>query len=347
LLALAGAALLWFSHPALFVACAFGVAVLVSTVGERDWRRLRAFVPVFLVWAASFGVDYWLTLRVSSHNTSLPHAYPFSTFPIRFASIDMAIQSVFAMQQNPVTLLLGVALFAAVIGALYFWREDRAAACFLVLPLLLALAASNRSLYPLPGRFYLFFTPALFVLVGAGAEEICQAARSRSLPVATALFVLLFFQPVLSTLEIAQHHMPAEELRPVLQYVQRHQQPGDTWYIYDYARTIYQYYAEAYGLKGDNVVLGSSFRVPTPTHKNWDVYQQDFSRLRGRRVWVIFTHNWAGDGVNEMIYALHTLDGMGVVKDVHLEYGAAAYLYQLSPAPTPPPAALPASPPHK
>jgi len=332
-LALVGAALFWFCHPVLFVAAAFGVAVLISCLAHRDARRFAGFVPVFLAWAASFGADYWLTLRTSSHNQALPHAYPFFTSPLRFPMMDMAIQSIFTLQQNPATLLLGVALFAAVIGGLYFWRKDRAVFCFLLLPLIFALAASNRYLYPLPGRFYLFFSPALYVLVGAGAEEICLAARSRSLPMAAALMLLLFFQPAISTEDIVRHHMPGEELRPVLQYVQRHQQPGDTWYIYDYAKTMYQYYAEAYGLKGETVVLGSSFRVPPPARKNWNVYQQDFSKLRGRRVWVIFTHNWGGDGVDEMAYALHTLDSMGKVKQVHLEYGAAAYLYELRPAP--------------
>lgn len=339
-LAVAGAFLFWFSHPLLFVAGAFGMAVLVASFMDRNWRRLAGFIPVFLAWAASFGLDYWLTLRASSHNRALPHAYPFFTSPFRFPTIDTAIQSIFTLQQNPVTLLLGVALFAAVIGGIYFWRKDRAACCFLVLPLFLALAASNRHLYPLPGRFYLFFTPALFVLAGAGAEELIVRTGSR--PITVALLVLLFFQPLMSTEEIVRHHMPGEELRPVLQYVQRHQQPGDTWYIYNYGKTMYQYYAEVYGLKGERVVLGSSFRVPPPKRLNWDFFEQDFSKLRGQRVWVIFTHNWAGDGVNEMQYGLHILDSMGTLKEVHVEYGAAAYLYQLRPAP--PSAAVPETP---
>src|SRR5579872_4183025 len=268
LLSLAGAALLWFSHPALFVASAFGIAVLISALQERTWRRLAPFVPVFLVWTVSFGAEYWLTLRISSANRALPQAYPFFTFPIRFSTIDMAIQSVFVLQRNPITLLLGVALFCGVIGVLYFWLTDRVACCFLVLPVFFALAASNRSLYPLPGRFYLFFTPALYLLVAAGTEELISLARSRSL--AIALLALLFFQPVLSAADIVNHHMPAEELRPVLQYVQRHQQPGDTWYIYYYAQPAYQYYAEAYGLKGEKVVLGTGFRASRPVHKDWE-----------------------------------------------------------------------------
>jgi hypothetical protein len=339
-LSLVGAALFWFSHPILFVAGGFGVAVLAAGIGEHNWRRFLGFVPVFLIWLSSFAVDYWLTLRTSRANPGLPHAYPFFSSPIHFSTIDMAIQSVFTLQQNPSTLLLGVSLFAAVIGGLHFWREDRAACGFLIAPLLLALAASNRHLYPLPGRFYLFFAPALFLLVGAGAEEICVAARSRFLPVAAALMVLIFFQPVLSTAEIVQHRMPGEELRPVLQYVQRHQHPDDTWYIYYYARYAYQYYAETYRLRGSNVVLGSGFRVPPPRSKDWDVYQKDFSQLRGRRVWVIFSHSWTLDGVDEPAYALHVLDSMGVRKDAYMDYGAAAYLYELpsapAAAPTPP-----------
>jgi hypothetical protein len=129
--------------------------------------------------------------------------------------------------------------------------------------------------------------------------------------------------------------MPGEELRPVLQYVQRHQRPGDEWYIYYYASYSYEYYAEAYGLRGGNVMLGSGFRVPPPRSKDWDVYQKDFSKLQGRRVWVIFSHNWTLDGVDESTYALHVLDGLGVRKDAYLEYGAAAYLYELFPQPAP------------
>src|SRR5579864_232394 len=105
-LALVGAALFWFCHPVLFVAAAFGVAVLISCLAHRDARRFAGFVPVFLAWAASFGADYWLTLRTSSHNQALPHAYPFFTSPLRFPMMDMAIQSIFTLQQNPATLLL-------------------------------------------------------------------------------------------------------------------------------------------------------------------------------------------------------------------------------------------------
>ncbi|HLK34916.1 MAG TPA: hypothetical protein VKT29_17595, partial [Terriglobales bacterium] len=124
--------------------------------------------------------------------------------------------------------------------------------------------------------------------------------------------------------------------------VQRHQQPGDTWYIYYYAQPAYQYYAEAYGLKGEKVVLGTGFRASRPVHKDWEVYQRDSSALQGRRVWAVFTHNWSGDGVDETAYALHTLDTMGTLKDTHLEYGAGAYLYQLRPASVLPPATPPA-----
>src|SRR6185437_1047896 len=46
-LSLAGAVLFWFSHPILFVAGGFGVAVLAASLGERNWRRGFGFVPVF------------------------------------------------------------------------------------------------------------------------------------------------------------------------------------------------------------------------------------------------------------------------------------------------------------
>jgi hypothetical protein len=68
---------------------------------------------------------------------------------------------------------------------------------------------------------------------------------------------------------------------------------------------------------------------------NWDFFQQDFSRLAGKRVWVIVSHHWMGDGVDEEVYAVHVLDSMGTRLDMHLEPGAVAYLYDLAKPPSP------------
>src|SRR5207237_9508759 len=127
----------------------------------------------------------------------------------------------------------------------------------------------------------------------------------------------------------------------VVKYVQQHQQPGDVSYVYSYGKPAYLYYAQVYGLGSSNLVLGGRFRGRQPGVKNWDVYEQDFSKLQGPRVWAIFTHAWAGDGVDERVYALHVLDSMGKRIDFCEKYGASAYLYDLRPVAAVPVAAVP------
>jgi hypothetical protein len=153
------------------------------------------------------------------------------------------------------------------------------------------------------------------------------------------------------------------ELRPVLQYVRQHQHPGDIWYVYCYGRFTFEYYAEAYEMDNTNVVIGSCFAnfrnsiakdvvsaAPTisePLLKsnhgwrwfrtgnlryNWDFPQQDFSQLRGNRVWVIFAQIQTADGVDERALTLQVLNTMGKQVDSHTEPGCLANLYDLTAA---------------
>jgi 4-amino-4-deoxy-L-arabinose transferase-like glycosyltransferase len=337
---LVGAAVTWFSHPALFLLAGLGLAITWSCYERRNWARLAAFTPAFLLWAASFAANYMLELRRNNADRALHRAYPFVKLELlRFGNLEDILESVFVQQQNPTTLLLGVAILASVIGVIFFWRRNRTALLFLFTPLVIALLFSAATMYPLMGRFYLFFAPALAVLVAAGADQVLEATRSSRLPIGSVFFVLLFLQPVLSTTNYAMHPRQSEELRRVLQYVAGHQQPGDTWYVYCYARWPFTYYQQAYALTSPNVVFGSCMRANRASTRrlyyNWDFFQQDFSRLAGKRVWVIVSHHWMGDGVDEEVYAVHVLDSMGTRLDMHLEPGAVAYLYDLGKPPSP------------
>jgi hypothetical protein len=338
LLALCGALAPWFSHPAIFVLAAVAVAIVWQCLAAHHWHRLAAYSPAFFLWIASFALNYALAIRVRSHDPHLTASYPFLGFPpVRhFADVENILQTVFLLQQNTASLLMGVAVFAAIVGCLYYWRRDRITLCLLLSPLLFALAASSLHLYPIVGRFYCFFAPALAILVAAGAYQLWMATHSSAMPVGAALLVVLFLQPVDACLRIARHPMQTHELRPVLKYVQQHAKPGDVWYIYTYAQPAYRYYSEAYGLKGDYVVFGSSFRngiVNRIFQHNWEFFQNDFTKLRGKRVWLIFSHNWAGDGINEQVYGLQVADRNGRREDTYQQTDAAAFLYEFNSPP--------------
>lgn len=324
-LALWGALAIWFSYPALFVISGLGLTILWWSLAEGGWSRLFPFIPVLLVWVASFGVNYWFFLRSSTHDHMLLNNNPSLRLSLwHFADVEKPLEMIFALQQNPFTILLGVVVFASCVGSTYYWQRNRLALSLLVSPLLFALLASSLHLYPAWGRFYNFFTPALAILIAAGTEVLIRAGKEKRTPSGAVLVILLFIQPVLSAREVVAHPMEAAELRPVLAYAQSHQLPGDVWYIYSATRHAYRYYAEVYRLTGNNVVIGTPF---DGVHR--EVFAQDASRLRGQRVWVMIANPGRIGAVDDFTLVVQAFDNAGTRVDVYSRYGAVAFLYQM------------------
>ena len=328
-LALWGGIATWLSHPALFVVAGLGFTLICSLAISRDWCSLASFVPVFLVWMASFAANFWLFLRPGTHDPVLLNNYPALRLSLwHVEDIERPFETIFALQQNPITIFLGVLVFVFCVGCLHYWRANRVAFSFLFSPLLFALAASSLHRYPMVGRFYLFYTPVLVILAAAGAEQVLVASATSRLHVGAVLLALLFVQPMLSMREIVAHPIEATELRPVLQFVQQHQHPGDVWYVYCFTRFAFQYYAEVYGLTSPNVVVG---RCPSRAQRQ--VFQQDASMLCGKQVWTIIADPWAIGGANDLDLVLQAFSAAGTQRQSYSRVGAVAYLYEMSPPP--------------
>jgi hypothetical protein len=70
-LALTGALAVWCSHPALFVLVGIGATLLLHDIVRKDPRRLRETLAMLALWAASFGVLYFVSLRGLAANAYL------------------------------------------------------------------------------------------------------------------------------------------------------------------------------------------------------------------------------------------------------------------------------------
>ncbi len=343
LFALAGAAAVWLSHPAVFVLAGIGGTLAVYCAAQRAWTRLAALLPMFVAWSASFLADYVIALRASSSNPGLLNTYPFLHLPPRhFAQLDELIRVIFGWQQEPWALTLaGVVLFAFLAGCWHMARRQRLGFWLLISPLVVALLASMLHRYPILLRFFLFAAPAVLILAAAGVEALRQISP-RTLPAGCILLVLVLLQPVFTTAEYVVRPIRAEEFKAVLKYALARRQPGDVFYIYCYAQHQFDYYQELYRLNDLNVVRGSCFRAGFKNRAflhNWNFLRDDFSKLQGqKRVWLLFTHDAPVDGVDEKLYALHFLEEDGTQLDVRYENGATVFLYDLSR----PPAAAPA-----
>jgi hypothetical protein len=173
--------------------------------------------------------------------------------------------------------------------------------------------------------FILFALPILFLVIGEGAVAIAEASGRFSLVVKAALFVLLLTKPIWADVHTLIHPTRPEDIKLAILYAPTHQQPDDVWYIYHWARYQFWYYSDVYGLRPSTVRIGVDCGIDV------ECYTADLDKLRGHpRVWVLFSHIWVGDGLQEETLFLEYLDGLGVRLDSYRSTGARAYLYDLS-----------------
>ena len=179
-LAAAGAAIVWFSHPSVFVLAGVGTVLLVSGVAERGWRGAPIPSALGLVWGASLAAVYAISMDQLGHRRDMWGFWEFAFPPMPPASLwdaTWVLRRFAYLFVNPLnfetpldarlTALPALGLF--VVGCLSSWKREKAIFGMLALPILFALLASCLRLYPFHGRLVLFLVPSLLLLVAEGA----------------------------------------------------------------------------------------------------------------------------------------------------------------------------------
>jgi Dolichyl-phosphate-mannose-protein mannosyltransferase len=332
-LSLLGAAAIWFAHPATFILVAIAATLLASALLERNrtlpWQILLAAA----VWTASFLLCYFVSLRSLAANQALLNYWRDSFPPHPLASIRFLkwlADAAGKLFDEPAGLVdfLGVALFVA--GTLALIRRDRKLAGFLLMPIGITFLASLLGRYPFGGRLLLFLVPILLMVIAGGVVWISARFGRWSPALEIALMIALLFKPLVADVKELLHPNRGEDIKLAIRYIQVHQQPGDVWFIYHLARYQYWYYDELYQLSPATVRIGKDCGTDTAC------YAADLDQLRGdRRVWILFSHIWIGDGIEEEDMSIQHLDSVGKRLDRFSAHGARAYLYDLSGDPPP------------
>jgi len=331
LLAIVGAIAAWFSHPSLFVMAGVGLSLGFSAALKREWNRLIKLSIVGLFWLLSFALFYIVSLQHLIHD---PHILgyrwqAFMPFPPRSLSdAQWFIHTAFTVFRRPVGLLVpGIGLFACILGCISLFRRNRQTGAALLLPILLAFLASGIGKYPITARTILFAAPLLIILVAEGVEYVRNSTMARTGVIGVLLICMLLIQPVfLAADRLATPHTK-EEIRPVLRYVEQHRQEGDILYVYYGALPAFRYYCQRYERDERKFAAGVQSRT------DWRKYYKDLEKLVGNeRVWVIFSHIYKWQGVDEEKLFLSYLNERGKRLDRYIAEGASAYLYNLQTA---------------
>jgi hypothetical protein len=326
---IAGGVLIWFSHPVVFVLTGTGVVLAVIALRTKDTARVIRLAAIFCIWVISFAVLFNISLDGLTKSVDL-HDYWSSAFmplpPKSFSDITWFITSFFEYFLNPAGFMLsGLACILFIIGVISMGIRDREKLFMLFSPVVFTLLASGLGKYPFSGRLVLFLAPFVLILIAEGlGETVSKLAGAGARIYAFVLVVGVLFDPLGSAVLGVFRQQEIENIRPVLNHISEHRQPGDTLYVYHGAKHSFRYYAGKYGLYSNmNIQQGSGYS------ENWSKYTEDLERLRDRgRVWVLLSHVKKSEEVDEETLFRYMLSSIGGEISSFSTQGAVAYLYE-------------------
>ncbi len=151
---------------------------------------------------------------------------------------------------------------------------------FLIVPALIHLMLSALELYPYYGRFILYLSPLLIIMMSIGWVSACNKLAYASVRwMALLLPFLFFFYSLMGDIPIEK-----EEIKMSLNFVRDNIQPQHKIYVYYGAERAYKFYTQ-FG-EFDQLpiaVMGKNGR------KNPQIYDADMETLNGL-VWLVFAH---------------------------------------------------------
>ncbi len=363
--ALTGALAIWFSHPSVFVLAGIGLTLLVSAWIKREWSKLCQYIIVSLVWLASFISFYIVSIQELSNNAALQKSWDsnHNSFmplpPLNLTDLRWYFDKFFEIFNYPLGLYLtGIAALAFIIGCKSVFSSNKKKFYLLISPILIALLASGLHKYPFKGQLLLFIIPSMLLIVAEGTQYIFEKTRSNFSLFGISFVMLLFFHPlyyVASNLKEPQsvpdfeYQRIRENIKPVLNYIEKNQKPNDIIYVYYASQYAFKYYLDRYKFnynpanKVESEIPKDWFTPALPSYPpqiivgkyardDWSIFDEEINNLIGsQRVWVVFSHAYdRKSSLDEEDAFLYLLERKGKQLDSYKSKEASVYLYDLS-----------------
>ena len=281
-----GGATLFVSHPAALVLGACGVAIALLLTRRHQREQLEQLAWGVGVFAASFIVDYAVSLRNLSANQVLTaywqDGYPPRPFHLGTA-LDWIANLPARLVPDPLAVEHSLVLYVlAAVGLLALaWRRPPVA-LVLVGIVAAAVAAALVRAYPLQWRLALYLVPFIF-LAAAASIDLVAAARVpvRLLAIVPAVAIAFVAAgPTSDALSAVGRPYTRTELRPVLERVASRQRPGDLVYVHWTAIPLFDYYAPLLHVRRTGVVEFAHMATCDD--------RAALRALHNRRVWFVF-----------------------------------------------------------
>lgn len=291
--AFTGAVVVWFSDAAVFVIG--GLTLFFIARGWRLYRSADALWRRVVVAPALWSVSA-LAVVIAAFATTSPET---RVYMRRFWSRGMlplaplsGVEALWPLQglknvfgsAGPAALAYPASLLylaLAALGLVLLWRRHRAVALFVILPMLLTLAAAAARQYPFRDRLILFLLPGLLLALAESIEWV----RRRAVPMSTlwsAAALIALAGPALYRTAAALPVYRVQDVKPALAHLQAKRQPGDAVYVYYRGGPSMTFYAARYGLMPGDYVTGGCY--PGDARRTLE----EIDSYRGRaRFWLV------------------------------------------------------------
>ncbi|HEY7913733.1 MAG TPA: glycosyltransferase family 39 protein [Blastocatellia bacterium] len=199
LFALTGAAILWLSHPSVFVLAGVGTALLLGAIKRKDWPSLKLLAFSIAGWLASFALFYAVSLSKLGANQTLESSWNRKgTFmplpPTTLKEFGWFPDAFFSMFTNPVGSPFPIAAgLVFIIGCAALLRK-KTHLLMLTAPVLFTLLGSAAHKYPFGRRLLLFIVPLVMLVMIAGVQYLIEARGKWSLIAGVLILELMLYQ---------------------------------------------------------------------------------------------------------------------------------------------------------
>ena len=305
-LAALGAAAVWLSMTAVFVLASIGLWWLTRSLLARDYRTTRRLVLMGASWGGSFLVYFFLLLKANAESTYLQqfhHEYFLAFPPLSRDDLHLLSGQLAGIADRAIgktVLAMALAGVGAAVGTWQLLRRRDELFWLILVPVLVCLTASALHYYSLIHRLTLFFLPLVIVVVFLGLATLA----TRRVPFVVLIGLSLV---VLGNQQRLRHlfkpfYGDYAEVRTGMQYIARHQRPGETAFMnYNVSPVAYYYLRlRTPPLHLDSVVLQQPH--PSPT----DLFEDAIGQMRQQgqgRVWLLY------DRADESISTLAAAQG--------------------------------------
>lgn len=327
---IAGAIVIWFSYSSIFILASAGLIGLFTGFSKRDWKETMINCIPYTLWAFSFLVNYLIFTHKHAESDWIKYWFDayhnFMPFPPRSISdLSWFPINIYRMLDYPLGLLwnfnvwsdhkvLGIIMKAPFIplgllatGSYYLLtRKNKADNAILILSISLTLIASGLKLYPLTGRFWVFLSPILILILSYGLDWAHSYIKNRN---ALSIVLILMIIPALVQSigyiikpETFYIHKKSDQ-RAALAYINDHFQKDDAVYVYWNNQPGYLLYQDLYHFNY-KAIEGLDYRNVSDDFQTYNQHlKADFEKFSGsKRVWLVYNTQFLttiGDKIDE------------------------------------------------